>query len=418
MTIELHAIQRIRAFSESTFGADSSGSIAGSYTDLPIVEGSATMAVPRDELDPGQLVQHRVEGRERVLGKKSATLTFQMNLAPSGTPGTNGVSSITGPLGMLLKAVMGGEQLAEGSIAAAGSTATVVNVSAGDGAHWQYGGQVMGWANAAGIVEWREVKSRSTDAITLKRGFSGAPATSDVLYNKATYYFTANPAESLAFFVEGLENEDRWLLVGGQAVGGFTIALDMTAGTIPRVTFNMTFASWYKAGDTSTPITGTLGTATYSATNPIVGEAGRFESWTVGSPTFATTQAIHISALAFEPHVSFVPYTSPTGVNTIKQWVAARNPDSPVQGQFTTVYQDTTWWTHRDSKTDVAFQYVAGVTGADSFIISAPTTQVLNPQRAPDASGLAGQIVMWKGRRDTDTAQTTDIAKSPLRIHL
>lgn len=417
MTIELHAVQRIRAFSESTFGADSSASI-GSFTDLPIIEGSATLATNRDELDPGHLVQHRVEGRERLLGKRAATLSFQMNLAPSGTPGTNGVSSITGPLGMLLKAVMGGEQLAEGSIAAAGSTAIIINVSAGDGAHWQYGGQVMGWANSAGIVEWREVKSRSTDAITLKRGFSGVPATSDVLYNKATYYFTANPAESLAFLVEGLENEDRWLLTGGQAVGGLTIAIDVTAGTIPRVTFSMTFARWYASDETGSSIVGTLGTATYSATNPIVGEAGNFASWVAGAPTFSTTQAVHVSALAFEPHVTFVPYTSPSGVNTIKQWVAGRNADSPVQGQFTTVYQDTTWFTRRNSKTDVALMYVAGVTGADSFIISAPTTQVLNPQRAPDASGLAGQIVMWKGRRDTDTAQTTDIAKSPLRIHL
>ncbi len=74
MTIEVHAVQRIRVFTEVTFGADSSSSIA-SYVDLPIVEGSATMTLTRDEMDPGQLVQSRLEGRERVLGKRSATLS-------------------------------------------------------------------------------------------------------------------------------------------------------------------------------------------------------------------------------------------------------------------------------------------------------------------------------------------------------
>jgi hypothetical protein len=267
-------------------------------------------------------------------------------------------------------------------------------------------------------VEWREVKSRSTDAITLHRGFSGTPATSDVLYNKATYYMTANPAESLAFIVEGLESDDRWLLTGGQAEGGFTIAIDVTGGQIPRITFNLSFARWYDSTETGTPLTGTLGTATYSATSPIVGEAGLYEAWTVGAPTFATTQAVHVSALSFEPHVAFVRYTSPSGVNTVKQWVKARNADCPVQGSFTTGYEAATWWTRRNSKTDIAQQYVFGVTGADSVLISAPCTQILNPQRVADASGLAAQTIMWKGRRDTDTALTTDIAKSPWRIHL
>jgi hypothetical protein len=31
-----------------------------------------------------------------------------------------------------------------------------------------------------------------------------------------------------AFLVEGLESDDRWLLTGGQAVGGITMAFDIT----------------------------------------------------------------------------------------------------------------------------------------------------------------------------------------------
>ena len=417
MSIEVQSVQRIRAFVESTFGADASAS-AASFTDLPIVEGTAALTLTRDELNPSPLVQHIDENTERVLGKRSATLSFQMNLSPTGTAAVTAQSAITSGLGMLLKAIMGGETLAAGSTSAVGSTATVVNVQTGHGTRWASGG-VMGWANGTGPVEWREVESISTDAITLKRGFSGSPVSTNVLYNAATYYMTANPTTSLAMIVEGLESDDRWLLTGGQGVGGITVALDLTGGTIPRVTINMTFARWYASNETSSSLTGALGTATYTGFSPIVGEAGNFEVWTVGAATFATTQSIHVSALAFEPHIAFVPYTSPNGVNTVKQWVKSRNADSPVQGQFTLPYQDTTWFAHRNSRSDLAAQYVAGVAGGAAVIISTPTIQILNPQRAADAGGLAAQVVMFKGRRDTDAgASTTDQAKSPFRIHL
>lgn len=415
MSIEVQAVQRIRAFSEATFGADSSASI-GSFTDLPIIEGTAQMTLTRDELDPGQLVQHIDEGRERVLGKRSATLTFQMNLAPTGTAAASGVTSITSPLGMLLKAIMGGQALAAGTTAGVGSTATSIVCTLGT--PWE-AGSLIGWANSAGVVEWREVESRSSNTLTLKRGFSGSPASTNALYNTAMYYFTAHPDESLAMLVEGLESDDRWLLTGGQATGGFTIAIDVTGGTIPRATFTLTFARWYDSTETASSITGTLGTATYTATNPIVGETGIFEVWTVGAPTFSTTQAIHVSAMTWEPHVAFGPYTSPSGINTVKRWIKTRNTDSPVQGSFTMPYESATWWTARNNRSDLAVQYVAGVAAGSAVILSAPTVQPLNPQRVADAAGLAAQTIMWKGRRDIDVGSSTnDPAKSPFRIFL
>jgi hypothetical protein len=415
MSIELQSVQQIRAFSEATFGADSSASIA-SFTSLPIIEGSATLALVEDELDPGQLVQYRLEGRKRVLGKRSATLNFQLNIAPTGVAANTSTSSVTSGLGLILKAIMGGEALANGSTSSTGSTAVIVNVASGHGSRWA-AGKAMGWANSAGIVEWREVESVSTDAVTLKRGFSGAPANGNALYNAATYYMTASPAESLAFMVNGLDPEDVWLLTGGQAVGGMNIALDLTGGQLPRVTVNMQFADWYSFDEMSDPPV--IATATYSNYNPIVGEAGRFEVWTVAAPTFSTTQTVHCSALGFEPHIGFVPYTSPSGINTIKQWIAARNTDSPVQGTWTEPFEVGTWWNVRDALTDKAAQYVAGVAAGSALIFSCPTIQILNPQRAADASGIAAQTIQFKGRRDTDVAaSTTDLAKSPLRIHL
>lgn len=418
MSIEIHSVQRLRAFVEATFGADSSGSI-GSFTDIPAIEGSATVTLTRDELDPGQLVQHIDEGRERVLGKRKAVLSFSVNIAPTGTAAVNGVTSITSGLGLLLKAVMGGEQLAEGSVSAAGSTATAVNVSPGDSGQWT-AGRAMGWVNAAGVLEVREVESVADPVVTLKRAFSGAPATSDVLYNAATYYMTANPSTSLAMAVEGLESDDRWLLTGGQAEGGMSLAIDLTGGALPKATFNFTFARWYSSSETASSLTGALGTATYSAFSPIVGEAGMYEVWVNGTSTYtAATQLIPVSAVSFDPHCTFVGVTSPSGVNTVKQWTKARNPDSPVMGQFTTPYEGLTWFDHRNSKTDLGVMYVAGVAGGSTVALSAPTVQVLNPQRIADAGGIAAQTVDWKGRRDSDVGgSTTDLAKSPFRIHL
>jgi len=93
--------------------------------------------------------------------------------------------------------------------------------------------------------------------------------------------------------------------------------------------------------------------------------------------------------------------------------------DSPVQGQFTLPYQDNTWFTGRNNRTDYACTYTMGVAAGSAVVLSAPTLQVLNPQRAADAGGLAAQTVMWKGRRDTDVgADTSEIGKSPFRIHL
>ena len=82
-----------------------------------------------DSLDPQQQVQSRLEYREEVLGKRSAKLTFTMNLAPTGTAAASGVSAVTGALGTILKAVMGGESKGAGTTFTSGSTASVVNLT-------------------------------------------------------------------------------------------------------------------------------------------------------------------------------------------------------------------------------------------------------------------------------------------------
>lgn len=417
MSIEVNNIQRVSAFVESTFGADSSASRA-SFTDLPIIEGSVRLTLSRDELDPGHLVQHIDEARERLLGKRRATLSFDVILAPTGTAATTSQSSITSPVGLLLKAVLGGESLAQGSTSAAGSTASVINVQTGHGSRWS-AGRLMTWQNSSGLWEPREVEAVATDAVTTKRAFSGSPASTNVLLNAATYYMTASPSQSLAMVVEGLESDDRWLLTGGQAEGGFTMTFDLTGGQFPKATFNFTFARWWAPGEYGTSLAGSLGTATYSAYSPIVAETGMFEVWTVGTATYSASQLLPVSAVTIEPHSQFAPVTSPSGVNTIQEWKKVRNPDCPVQGSFTLPYEAATYWTARNNRDDVGIMYSAGTASGNGFAISVPTAQILNPQRVADAAGFAAQTVQFKGRRDTDVgSSTSDEAKSPFRIHL
>lgn len=419
MSVEVQNVQRLRVLSESSFASDGTGSL-GSYTEVPAIEGTISAQVMIDSIDDGSLVQHLYGYREETLGKRSATLAFTMALAPTGTAAVTGQSAVTGPLGTILKAVMGSETKAAGSTSSTGSTGTVVNVQAGHGSRWVVGG-AMGWVNSSGVLECREVESIATDAVTLKHAFSGSPANTDPLYNAATYAFAQDPTESLQFILSGAESDDRWLFLGGQCTG-MTLAFDVTGAAMPKVTFSFMFADWKTSAETSGSITGSIGTSTYTNFSPIVGFAGDCRVYTVAASTFSTSTRVHCSAIAFNPKVSFVPVTSPSGTNTIQRWRRARQIP-PVEGSWTEIFQDLTRWTARSSRTDYNVTYQMGTAAGSTVYITAPRVQVVNPQRVPDAQQLAGQTVTWKGRTDGDTfisaaPATTDVGTSPFRIHL
>ncbi|MDQ3071416.1 MAG: hypothetical protein M3R55_17005, partial [Acidobacteriota bacterium] len=400
MSIEIDAVGAIRAISESTFGADMSASLA-SFWYIPASEGTVKVTLTTDEFDPMEMIQSRVEGRKFVLGKRSATVTFSMPLAPTGTAAASGVTAVTSSLGKLLKAAMGAEFLGAGTTWTGGGTSSagVITTQAGHAI-----GGVIGWMNAAGVVEWREIEAiTGGNLVTVKHAFSGIPAAGNVAYGAASYSFTEDPSESLSFLIEGAESDDRWLLRGCQAEGGVSITLDPSGSALPTISFTFTATNYLESDETASAITGTLSTATYSAYNPIVGNAGELRVFTVGASTLVTSSLVHCSALAFNPKIAFTRVTSPSGANggTVLRWRGARaNP--PIEGSITTYYDALTWFQARDSKADKAVFYTMGQAAGSQVMLSAPTCQIVNPNRTTDAGGIAAQTFTFRGRRDTD----------------
>lgn len=403
------AVQRIEAYTESSFASDESSNLA-SFTPLPIQEGTASVTLTREMHDPMQLVQNQLDYREEVVGRKSCQIQFTMPLAPTGVAAGQGTPAVQGGLGLLLSTVMGGEDLGQGTTVSTGwGTAGGGNVSTATGIEK---GAALGWVNANGKLEARPVANKSGSAITLKRRFSTAPATSNDLYASASYYMTQDPDSSLSFAVRGYEDDHAWLLSGCQLESmSLNLPLD---GSIPTIQFTFQGVDWSHETDTAAGSFASISAATYSNFDPIVGHAGDFLESDV---TALTGSTVHVSAVGFEPQIAYQAITSPSGTNGVYRWRLSRSAPV-VQGSFTTFYEDDSWFTARDDRDDKLFLYQVGTTQGQTLLIEASTCQVTDAQMGEADSGILGVTVSWKGRLDAGVSSpSSDLQRSPFRIH-
>lgn len=412
MSIEIHNVQRLRVVSEAVRNVDQSNNLA-SYTDVPFREGTGSVELTPDSLDPQHTVQHLDQYRKEVLGKRSAKLSFTVNLAPTGSPANATNPAVKGALGLLLKASMGGEHLGQGSTVVSATSASSFTVTSATG--FKAGG-VASRVNAAGQLEVREIKSVVGSVVTLKYAFSQTPSASDVIFSGATYYLTKNPSETLQFIIEGVGSNDRFVLYGGQLTA-IAVAVDPSGAQFPSLQFTYEFAGYHDANEATGTITGDLGNATYSNYEPVVGHAGHLMFPDVGDATYSADDLVHASAITWSPKIVFARVTSPSGENTVLQWRRTRQVPV-IEGGFTEPFQGLTRFTERDSRTDKACWYQMGRTAGYTVMLSAPTVQVVNPQRVADGAGFAAQSVAWKGRLDADTSGSDDLALSAFRIHI
>lgn len=427
MSIEVQNIGRLIAIAESSFGTDMSSSIVGSGVTIPAVEGSVTMEITQESIDPQALTAYKDKKLENVLGLKRATLSFRL---PAISPGatSNNTAHTQNPLGFLLASVMGGEIKAEGHTVSGAWTSTyqytasdtVANLSLDEGG-------AVGTTTSTGAVVWRGIDVASSSAIDfrVKVLTSGSPPNNSVQYGCSTYYLTEDPTTSLQFAVFGAESDDRWVLVGGQLE---SMGITTESGKIPMFEFKFSFASWLHGGasslpssyETGTALTGTLADYSYTGNNYVVNTGGEF-LFITDTATYDGTQDLAISSDSYTCNLSYLPVPSPSGTQGISRWVRASK--KPVMsGSFVLPYENTNMLIYKSSATasDRAVQLwrVIGGGAGGTMIIDCGTVQVTNVQRVDD-NGLAFQKVDWEARHDslTGTSSATGLSTSAFRIH-
>src|SRR5688500_1832643 len=237
MSVEVHSLQRVRVDVEAagSYLTDGTGTL-GNYEDVPC-QGVAQVTLTRDENDPMIVQQFLDQHSEKVVGRRSWSLSFTCNLASTGTAAGSTVAAISDVLGTMLKAVMGGENLSTGTtVNDAGAAVTDYDLTATAG--WVSG--VVGGTTISGAVQWRPVKTLAGSNITHALATTAAPANGAVVYGSACYSFTEDPDTSLQFIVQGAEGNDGWVLLGGQ--GSFSINIPRTG--IPTVSFQFSGPYW------------------------------------------------------------------------------------------------------------------------------------------------------------------------------
>lgn len=416
MSYELNALRSVRVYVEpaGSYATDNSATPAD-FIDLPITEGYGPPAPARELLDP-MLAQVRADGRaERVLGKRSATAQLACLLASHGVDMVGNETpppSTTWALRRMLTAIMGAATVtgneASATTVQAGTTTTVVNVTTNHGDRWA-GGRLIGCQVTSGssAIEWREVLSVSTDAVSVKEAFSATPVTGTSVRGGVTFTPTEDPDTSLQFIAQGVETADNMLLRGMQ--GGFQI--EAKPGQLAKITFDLKGAAATKLSDHSG-----INVPSISNWAPVACVASELTVPTVGSTTRVPVLA---SDFAMTLGFTYEPITGYAGTETIIRMRRQRPRDGVLaRGTFTVPYEDGTWITARDDREDRAIFMQLGNTAGASWLLSVPTVQIVDVQRAAGATGISSQVVSWESRLDSSAvASTTPFSYAAFRLH-
>lgn len=421
MTIQIDNIRRVRDYEEpnGSFATDASGTMA-SFKDSPFDESSISMTLDEPTESPMHAQQHIDGYPEEVIMPRRATLSRKLYLEAQTTRPSTGVTAGQGSLGRLLKSVMGAETLQVGTtINDAASTFTGFTVASAAGL--SKGGAIALATGTGGRIEVREIKNIATNFVTLKHALSAAPANGSPVWAAATYTMSTGDgdvATSIQTAIEGLEQDDRFLLLGGQCPSGITI--EAANGARPSATFAHTYASWFYANGTNTVATLTgsaLGTATYTHNQPLVIKDSELRVLTVGTTSLSAT-LMPASSFEFTPSIAWKMIPAPGGINNTMQWVRDRSAPI-VSGSFTIPYENQTWFTAKTNKTDHCITLQVGSSATEGAVmIVAPCCQITDVQLV-SVDNIRSVKVSWKGRLDTDvTSITTDVHRSAFRIHI
>lgn len=142
-----------------------------------------------------------------IAGDKSVSVKLSYYLQPPTTVNTTGATVDTdaaNPLRVLLRCTFGGESATAGSTVATGTSATAITVASGHGARMHAGKLVAVETDGTYGFELCQVRSRSTDDLTLYPALSATPATSQAVVSLNTYYPTQTNSRSMSVALAGL----------------------------------------------------------------------------------------------------------------------------------------------------------------------------------------------------------------------
>ena len=417
MTITVQNVGRVRHIFEGNGSFAVEQSIDG-FFECALVEGSSTLVMDRPMESPKLLQQYLHGYPSKVFMPKRASLSFSTPMrgvtGRAGSEETHGSSGIYECYPFLVS--FGNLSSGTGTTIATTSSTTVLNVTSAAGL---LPGQAVGLATGVGgALEFREIKSIATNAVTLKLALTGAPANDSVVYASSTFYLAAvdgGTTLSLQTVVEGLGTIDRWLLKGGQISA--PPAFKLAPGTIPTIDWAWQYAQHLRADGTETTmnLNTALADQNYADTSINAVMDSEFRLTPHASSVLAGTN-VDASEINVVPNIAFEPHITPGGTNNIKQWVPSRVDGPPVTANFLVPYEGVTWRTARDAETPFALTYQVGSSVANGgFMISVPHVVVDNFQREA-VGGLAGQRVSLYARPDDQTSGTSLLSKSPLKI--
>ncbi len=443
MTIRQSEIGALHLVHETTFATEVA-SIMSSALPVPFKRGSCKLV--RDDVfgDPMHAKQ-RLDGMDvQIKLPGRPTLEFDVNLEVPTTRAASTVQATRSWLGYILDAWLGHNNLSgtvdsrskltTGTVIAAGSP-TVSTLTITSAAAFEGGMAVALPTGSGGALEGRVIRivdaSTTPDELRLKLALSSVPTTGMVVYGAATYALDCGgrTLPSLQCVVQGYDNQERWLLLGG-CVDSVVFSLGTKA--LPSAKVKLKFANIVQANgtDSTLDLTGDLlSRYTYANINTMVEKNSEFRIQTVGTSTLASAPLRKASQIEIKVNTEMVPIESPSGALGIVGWLR-RNKVPAVECSFTeprdeSVAFETGMNAATPTNYAATYQIGSGITGVQggAWMFDLPTLQVVNVEPLIDSSGISAVKVSMLGRNDEDSgavstdAEWVDFVRSAFRIH-
>ncbi len=219
--------------------------------------------------------------QKNILGLESGEASMEFDLRVATTQLNAAATPATPSLGLVLKALLGGEASGAGSTIASAVDGDTFDVGAGHGVRFKIGTWIA--VDVAGTLEAARVINVATDTLTVWPALSGTPATSAVVYNSYTYYLTSANAQSCSLQhakAAAAATAFQWTLAGGTG----NVELKAERDSILQLLVSMMFAQ--HTGPSAQSVVVTVGTDTMSAPIACVGATTLVQ-------TPATTTRVH-----------------------------------------------------------------------------------------------------------------------------